>query len=137
MFLNICKQTFHISHMWISQKVIGVLMWNLRHNIFIWRQRYWQILNSASYLLSEWDAREFPSIKRGWDIERNICKRSFLAHSLSASHVADAKVVGRFAVSCARCLLSNETWVVLTDVCYGLPMIKIKNLLCCIWSRNY
>ena len=31
MFLNDCKQTFYISH--ISQKVKGVLMWNLQHII--------------------------------------------------------------------------------------------------------
>ena len=47
MFLNICKQTFHKSHMRISQKVKGVLMWNLQHIIFIWRRRYWQIFKSA------------------------------------------------------------------------------------------
>ena len=47
MFLNVCKETFHISHVRISQKVKGVLMWNLRHIIFIWRQRYWQIFKCA------------------------------------------------------------------------------------------
>ena len=31
MFLNVCKQTFHLSHVRISQKVTGVLMWNLQH----------------------------------------------------------------------------------------------------------
>ena len=30
LFLNVCKQTFHISHVHISQKVKGVL-WNLQH----------------------------------------------------------------------------------------------------------
>ena len=33
MFLNDCKQTFYISHVRISQKVKGVLMWNLQHII--------------------------------------------------------------------------------------------------------
>ena len=47
MFLNVCKETFHISHVLISQKVKGVLMWNLRHIIFIWIQRYWQIFKCA------------------------------------------------------------------------------------------
>ena len=31
LFLNICKQIFHISHVSISQNVKGVLMWNFRH----------------------------------------------------------------------------------------------------------
>ena len=43
--MNVCKQTFHISYGCTSQKVKGVLMWNLHHIIFIWRQGYWQIFN--------------------------------------------------------------------------------------------
>ena len=35
MYLNVCKQNFHISHVRISQRVSGVLMWNLQHIIFI------------------------------------------------------------------------------------------------------
>ena len=38
--LNVCKQTFHISYVRISQIVKSVLMWNLQHIIFIWRPRY-------------------------------------------------------------------------------------------------
>ena len=53
MFLNVYKQTFHISHVHISQKVKGVLIWNLQHIIFIWRRRYWQIFRSALVYLSE------------------------------------------------------------------------------------
>ena len=34
MFLNACKHAFHISHMHISQKVKGVLMWKLQHIVF-------------------------------------------------------------------------------------------------------
>ena len=30
-FLKVCKQTFHISHERISQKLNGVLIWNLEH----------------------------------------------------------------------------------------------------------
>ena len=47
MFLNVCKQIFYISHLRLSQKVKGVLMWNLQHNIFIWKRRYLQISKSA------------------------------------------------------------------------------------------
>ena len=47
MFLNVCKQTFHISQVRISRKVKVVLMWNLQHIILIWRRRYWQIFKSA------------------------------------------------------------------------------------------
>ena len=39
MFLNVCKQTFHISYMCISQNVKSVLMWNIWHIIFMWRRR--------------------------------------------------------------------------------------------------
>ena len=31
--MNVCKQTFHISHVRISQKVKGLFMWNLQHII--------------------------------------------------------------------------------------------------------
>ena len=47
MFLNVCKQTFHISHVRISQKLKCILMWNLKDVFFIWRRRYWQILKAA------------------------------------------------------------------------------------------
>ena len=40
MLLNICRQTFYISLVRISQKVKGVLMRNLQHIIFIWRRWY-------------------------------------------------------------------------------------------------
>ena len=33
MFVTVCKQTFHISHVGISQKVKDVLIWNLKHII--------------------------------------------------------------------------------------------------------
>ena len=38
---------FHISPAGISQKVKGILIWNLQHIAFIWRQRYWQIFKFA------------------------------------------------------------------------------------------
>ena len=38
---------FTISHVRISQKVKGVLMWNLQYIIFVWRRRNWQIFKSA------------------------------------------------------------------------------------------
>ena len=44
---KLCKQTFHISHVHISHKVKYVLMWNLKHIIFRWSRRYWQIFKSA------------------------------------------------------------------------------------------
>ena len=47
------KQTFHISHLRISQNVKGVLMWNLRITVFMWRQRYWEIFISEP--LISWD----------------------------------------------------------------------------------
>ena len=53
LFLNVCKQTFHISRVRIYQKVKGVLMWILQHIIFIWRQKYWQIFKSALMYLLE------------------------------------------------------------------------------------
>ena len=47
MFLNVCKETFHVSHVHASQKVKDILMWNVQHIIFMWRRRYWQIFKSA------------------------------------------------------------------------------------------
>ena len=47
LFLNVCKQTFHISHVSISQKVKDALMWNVQHITFIWRRRHWQNFKSA------------------------------------------------------------------------------------------
>ena len=47
LFLKVFKHTFHLSHVCISQKVKGVLMQNLQHTIFRWRQRYWQIFKST------------------------------------------------------------------------------------------
>ena len=32
--MNVCEQSFRISHMCISQKVNGIVMWNLRHVFF-------------------------------------------------------------------------------------------------------
>ena len=40
MFLYICKQTFHISRVPITQKVNAFIMRNLRQIVFMWRQRY-------------------------------------------------------------------------------------------------
>ena len=46
--MNFCKNTFHISHVHISQKKIqSIIKWDLEHIIFISRGRYWQILKSA------------------------------------------------------------------------------------------
>ena len=47
MFLNVCKQTFHKSHMCMSQKVKGVLIWNLEHIIFISRRIQWRVFKPA------------------------------------------------------------------------------------------
>ena len=44
---NRLKQTFHISNVRISQKVKGVLTWNLQHIIFMRTRRYWQIFKYA------------------------------------------------------------------------------------------
>ena len=53
MFLNVCKQTFHISDVRIFQKGKSVLMWNLQHIFSIWRRRYWQIFKSAFVYLEK------------------------------------------------------------------------------------
>ena len=41
-FLKVCKQTFHISHVLISKKLNGVLIWNLAHT--------WPIAHGTYYL---------------------------------------------------------------------------------------
>ena len=58
MFLNVWKQTDHITHVRISQKVKGVLMWNLQHIIFIWRYRYSKIFKSALVYLWQYKMNE-------------------------------------------------------------------------------
>ena len=67
LFLNVCKETFHISHMCTSLKVKGVLMWDLQYTIFIWRRGYCQIFKSAlvylqihiiSGIVKKWYGRE-------------------------------------------------------------------------------
>ena len=50
-FLNVWKQTFHISHVRISQKVKSVLMWNFQHIVSMRRWRCWLIFNSSLVLL--------------------------------------------------------------------------------------
>ena len=72
MFLNVCKQTFQISQVRISQKVKGVLMWNLKHAIFIQRQRLRQIFKSALAYL-----KGLVSTKRS-----RILKRSRQPHKM-------------------------------------------------------
>ena len=75
MFLNVSKQTFHISHVRVSRKVKGVLMGNFQH-IFIGRQRYWQILKSALvylyFLMPSLSKRSFFNLYSIWKI-RNSC----------------------------------------------------------------
>ena len=65
MFLNVCKQTFHVSHVRISQKVKVVLMWNLQHVIFKRRRRYYQIFKSTLvYLQGEWEEGRATILKQ-------------------------------------------------------------------------
>ena len=73
LLLNVCKQTFHISHLRVSQKVKGILMWNLQHIIFIWRRRYWQVFIFAlEYLQSNFIKKRLKHIR----ILVNIAKSS-------------------------------------------------------------
>ena len=51
LFLNVCKQTFHTSHVHISQKVKGVL-WNLQH-IFSMKTKILADFKSALVYLSD------------------------------------------------------------------------------------
>ena len=48
MFLNVCKRTFHISRVRISQKLVGVLMWNLKTVIFMQRRKYWGVIEKRT-----------------------------------------------------------------------------------------
>ena len=86
MFLNVCKQTFHISHVRISQKVKGVLMWNLQHVIFKWRRRYCQIFKSALvYHQGEWEEGRATILKQNYifsgyyfKLSNHVCRTFFL-----------------------------------------------------------
>ena len=62
MFLNVCNETFHRSHVRISQKVRVALLWNIQHVIFIWRGRYWQI-----FRFSNLHCCTFKFFKTKWD----------------------------------------------------------------------
>ena len=48
MFLNVCKQTFHIPHVRISQKVNSFLMWNLQLCKPIFSAQFWFRSNPSS-----------------------------------------------------------------------------------------
>ena len=62
LFLNVCKQPFHITHVCISQKVKSLLVWNLQHIVFIWKRRYWHIFKSALVYLYDEDVNSQGSI---------------------------------------------------------------------------
>ena len=72
LFLNVCKQTFHISHVRISQELKGILMWNLKHIVFILRRRYWQIFKSALVYLFK--SNDYP------ESFINNCFKAFLGN---------------------------------------------------------
>ena len=52
LLLKVCKKTFQISHVRISQNLKGILMWNLRHiiywHIFMWNKDSGRFLNLHS-----------------------------------------------------------------------------------------
>ena len=56
LFLNVCKQTFRISHERMSQNVKAVLMWILPHIVSVWRQKmlgYFDICISVPLTVTE------------------------------------------------------------------------------------
>ena len=46
---NVCKQTFHISHVGMLQKVKCVTMWSLLHIIFMWRRNTFKVTINQGY----------------------------------------------------------------------------------------
>ena len=68
LFLNVCKQTFHISHVRISQKLKGVFMRNRKHIIFIMKTKIladFQICIGVPLFPSVWFYFLLESTKEG------------------------------------------------------------------------
>ena len=88
LFLYVCKQTFHLSRVRITQKVNPIIMRNLRHFIFMWRQRYMPskhllvFKTSSRHVLKMSSVRlqrnNFSSSKASWrrleDISQDVLK---------------------------------------------------------------
>ena len=100
MFLNVCKQTFQISQVRISQKVKGVLMWNLKHAIFIQRQRLRQIFKSALAYL-----KGLVSTKRS-----RILKRSRQPHKMVKHTQTIATCCWKVSLRVYELLLDTKRW---------------------------
>ena len=101
----ILSYCFHISDVLISQKIKSVLMWNLPHIIFMWRQKYWQILKSPLvYLLIHrtYHAANVRILVFGLFIDIN----SYLKHK--QVHLKSKKVSGLCDVH--RKLRKNLSW---------------------------
>ena len=96
MFLNVCKQTFHILHVRISQKLKSVLIWNLQHNIFNIKTKIladFQICISVPLTFKR-AGHSFPF----W----LCCTRSTLLMS-KVSEIKQLEISGNFALSKLWC----------------------------------
>ena len=86
MFLKVCKQTVHLSHVRTTQKVKGVLTWNLQHNYFHMQAR---ILTNFQFCISvpltmKIIENRFWKGQRPWWHNQNewLCRRSHRKNSL-------------------------------------------------------
>ena len=124
---NVSKQTFHISHVCISLKVKGVLMWNLQHVIFVWRQRCWLILRkdfsvcprNASYLchmlsrkltIKRWLKIFCQSVQKKW---REGKKKSVTTYVSASSQSRDYDVTSAddYSMNSSKeSLLAEQIW---------------------------
>ena len=107
-FLNVCKQTFHISHVRISQKAQSVLIWNLQHIISIWWPRYWQIVKSALVCLKwflfshetlhfvKFEGADFKYINMFSNLQLKIPKQSIFAPKFAFFYLNNFLHFGNF-----------------------------------------
>ena len=86
MLLNVCKQTFHISYMRLSQNVKSVLMRNIWHIIFMWRRRIladFQICISVPLRnVVSWSAASLLKKKSFGGFSQEFCQNFKLSPSL-------------------------------------------------------
>ena len=143
MFLNICKNTFHIFYVCISQKVKCALMWNLQHTIFIWRRRYLQIFKSALVYL--WDPTElwFTLLRSNNEVnsgQNNLLTKLIakLVCDLNLQDCTSLKYIVRYCINKIR----NKS----KNLHYGTSILKtitrlwfnkdfVKTLLCLIFMK--
>ena len=85
MFLNVCKQSFHTSHVRISQKLKGVLIWNLQHIIFI-------LANSVNTKMPPFQPNSYSFLQDHTQLAQRRCENVVTTSLLTLSQRCDTVV---------------------------------------------